>query len=178
MRRLLTLTGAWLAAAIVAAGVAWQGVRLVGDQVTDARPPSLTGEQIEAAVAASSEDATEPATGPTTTSATTSTPTTGGAAASEPAPEVRAWELTGGSVSLRFAPSGVTVVSAVPHTGYQVRPESRDDGGVRVEFDGPEGRSRIEAWWDGGPQFEIDDDGAEGGHDGGGGDGDGGSGPG
>jgi hypothetical protein len=182
VRRLLTLTGAWLAAAIVAAGVAWQGVRLVGDQVTDDRSPSLTQEEIDAMVAAAtSEGAGEAADTSATTTPTTSAPTSGGAAPSEPAAEVRAWDLTGGSVSLRFAPSGVTVVYAQPRTGYQVRSQPSDGGGMRVEFDGPQGRSRIEGWWDGGPQVEIDDDDADDGGDdnrGGGGDGGGGSGPG
>jgi hypothetical protein len=178
MRRLLTLTGAWLAAAIVAAGVAWQGVRLVGDQVTDDRSPSLTEEEIDAMVAAATSEDAGGAANASTTTPTTSVPTSGSAAPSEPPPEVRAWDLTGGSVSLRFAPSGVTVEYAQPRTGYQVRSQPSDDGGIRVEFDGPEGRSRIEGWWADGPQFEIDNDGADDGADDGGGDGGGGSGPG
>jgi hypothetical protein len=51
MRRMFTLSVAWLAAAVVAAVVAWQGVRLVGDQVTDDRDGMLTAAEIDAALA-------------------------------------------------------------------------------------------------------------------------------
>jgi hypothetical protein len=51
MRRIFTLSVAWLAAAIVAAVVAWQGVGLVGDQVTDDRDAGmLTAAEIEEAL--------------------------------------------------------------------------------------------------------------------------------
>lgn len=183
MRRLLTLAGAWLAAAVVATGVAWQGVSVVGNQVTDRRPPSLTAAEIEAEVAAADADtggagagadagggaptttSTPPSTTPTTTPASGATPPAGSA------PIVKTYDLTGGSVTLAFAPSGVSLVVARPNAGYETRDQPADDGGRRVEFEGPEGRSRIEAWWDGSPQVEIDDDGAEGGGSGPGDDG-------
>ena len=50
---------------------------------------------------------------------------------------------------------------ATPNPGYQVRSEPTDGGGWRVEFDGDDGRSRVEGWWDGGPQDRVDDDGSD-----------------
>ena len=180
MRRVLTLGVAWLAAAVVAAVVAWQGVGLVGDQVTDDRPATLSAAQIEGAlgvpVAPVPGDATPgtatdagPATPPTTTAPT---PTT----APPPAPEqqavVRPYSVTGGNAVLSFTPAGVTVALARPDPSYQVRSEPTDGNGWRIEFDGPAGRSRIEGWWDGGPQDRVEDAGAsdDGGGSSGGGD--------
>ncbi len=60
---------------------------------------------------------------------------------------------------------------ARPKPGYRVRSEPSDGGGWRIEFDGDAGRSRVEGWWDGGPQDRVDDDGesgSESGDDGGG----------
>lgn len=180
MRRPAIFIAAWLVAAVVATAVAWQGVRIVGDQVTDDRPPSLTEADVEAALeaadtaAAEGEPEDEPEGSETT------------AASADPAPVSRTFDLTGGTTALRFAPDGVTVVFATPDAGYQVRSEAQDGGRAwRVEFDGPAGRSRVEGWWDGGPQYRVDDDGADGdrgegsGGEGGGGEGGGGgSGPG
>jgi uncharacterized membrane protein YgcG len=149
------LGAAWVAAAIAATAIAWQGVSLVGDQVTDERPPSLTAEEIEEAVAAGVASSTTEA--PDESGSTT----TDTAPAGEPAPETRTYPLTGGTAALRFEPSGVTAVFAMPDAGYEVRSEPRDGGGWRVEFDGPGGRSRVEGWWDGGPQARVDDDGVE-----------------
>ena len=156
MRRLLALGAAWVSAAVVATTVAWQGVGLVGDQVTDDRPATLTAAEVEAALATGSSGSTPQSNSTGTTS--TAPP----AAPSEPAPETRSYALTGGSAALRFAPSGVTVVFATPNPGYQVRSEPTDGGGWRVEFDGDDGRSRVEGWWDGGPQDRVDDDGSGG----------------
>jgi hypothetical protein len=67
MRRIFTLSVAWLAAAVVAAVVAWQGVRLVGDQVTDDRDGMLSASEIDAALAGGGGGIPVP---PTTTTAT------------------------------------------------------------------------------------------------------------
>ena len=67
MRRIFTLSVAWLAAAVVAAVVAWQGVRLVGDQVTDDRDGMLSGSEIDAALTGGGGGIPLP---PTTTTAT------------------------------------------------------------------------------------------------------------
>jgi len=162
VRRVLTFGVVWLVAAVTATAVAWQGVRLVGDQVTDDRPPSLTAEEVAAATATG---AGSPAPGATTTTTAPASPVTTAAPPEAPAAAgeavTRTYALTGGSTSLRFTPGGVTVVFATPAPGYQVRSEPADGGGWRVEFDGPSGRSRVEGWWDGGPQDRVEDDGAD-----------------
>ena len=162
MRRTLTLGVAWIAAAVTATAIAWQGVRLAGDQVTDDRPASLTAAEVEAAVAegASTTGSTVAPSSSTTTPADGTSPSTTATAPAGPAPETRTYALTGGTVALHFAPSGVTVAFATPAPGYQVRSEPTEGGGWRVEFDGPAGRSRVEGWWDGGPQARVDDDGS------------------
>ena len=167
---MLTFGLAWLVAAIAATTVAWQGVGLVGDQVTDERPATLTAADVEAALVAGDGGT---AAGPTSPSTVAAPPSTGVTTTSAPVPsETRSYALTGGSAALRFTPEGVTVVFATPDPGYRVRSEPTDDGGWRVEFDGDDARSRVEGWWDGGPQDRVDDDGSAG-DDGSGGDGDG-----
>jgi hypothetical protein len=149
------LGAAWLAAAVAATAIAWQGVRLVGDQVTDDRPASLTAAEIEQAIADGvAPSTTESAEGGGSSTTDTTTP-------GQPPPETRTYPLTGGTARLRFTPSGVTAEFAMPNAGYEVRSEARDGGGWRVEFDGSAGRSRVEGWWDGGPQARVDDDGVD-----------------
>jgi hypothetical protein len=58
---------------------------------------------------------------------------------------------------LRFAPTGVTVVVASPNAGYAVDVEGTHGNGVRVEFRSEEHRSRVEGWWDGGPQDDTEE---------------------
>ncbi len=50
VRRILAFGLAWLCAAVVAVVVAWQGVGLVGDQVTSDRPATLSSSQVEEAL--------------------------------------------------------------------------------------------------------------------------------
>jgi hypothetical protein len=58
-------------------------------------------------------------------------------------------------VSLRFSPSGVTVVWANPNPGFDVSQEPEQGNGVKVEFRSDTHRSRVDGWWDGGPQERI-----------------------
>jgi hypothetical protein len=157
VRRILTFGLVWLAAAIVATVVAWQGVGLIDDQVTGDRPLTLTAAEVDAALA---DATTSTATASTAPPSAAETDTTGPrATASSSGPEeTHTYRLTGGTTTLRFSPAGVTMVSATPEQGYQVRNGSGDGNGWRVEFEGPAGRSRIDAWWDGGPRTRIDDD--------------------
>jgi hypothetical protein len=155
---MLTLGVAWAVAAVVAAVVAWQGVGLVGDQVTDDRPATLSAAEVEARLAGTATptgDGGAPATSAPTTTTSAPPPATG-PAATEGTPVLRPYTVTGGTAVLSFSPEGVTAVSATPSTGYQVRSDAHD-GGWRVEFEGPDGRSRIDAWWDGGPQDQVED---------------------
>jgi hypothetical protein len=106
-----------------------------------------------------------PASGPT---ATTSPPPAPSATPTTTAGVVRTYNLVGGSATLRFDPSGkVTVVWANPNPGYRAEIDDRSDGGVRVRFDGSSHRSELEAWWDGGPQDRVEEQGGDGGGSGG-----------
>lgn len=67
----------------------------------------------------------------------------------------RTYNLVGGTATLRFTPDGVTVVVATPKAGFSVDVGDSDDGDARVEFESDEHRSRVDAWWDGGPQDEV-----------------------
>ena len=173
MRRLITLGLVWLVAAVTAAVVAWQGVGLIGDQVTSRRPATLSAAQIEAALDGT---ATTVADGPTTTpppttSTTTATPPaspsgTAGTACPGDGAGRQTFRVTGGSAALDFGPDGVTLGWARPDTGYEVSDEPGDGNGWRVEFEGGSGRSRIDGWWDGGPRCRIREaDGTEHGDD-------------
>lgn len=101
--------------------------------------------------------------GPGTAAPAATTPPATVAPAPEPAPETRTYQVVGGTASLRFEPGGVTVVFANPAQGFDVEVEPAHGGGVRVEFESETHRSRIDAWWDGGPRDEVqeqgDDDG-------------------
>jgi hypothetical protein len=153
VRRTLALGLVWLAAAVTAAVVAWQGVGLVGDQVTSRRPATLDAAQIDAALDESTT--------------TTSAGEQGGPAppADDAAAETQTFRVTGGSAALRFSPAGVTLLWATPDPGYEVRQEPGDRDGLRVEFEGASAESRIDAWWDGEPRSRVRDDGRDSGHD-------------
>lgn len=157
MRRILAFGLAWLAAGVVASVVAWQGVGLIGDQVTDERPATLTAAQVDEALARSSRtsEATAPTTAPTTTATSPGAPAT-----TAPAGEAttKVYTLAGGSAAFRFHPEGVTLAWATPAPGYTARNGPGDNGGWRVEFEGAGGKSRVDAWWDAGPQDRVRDD--------------------
>ncbi len=164
-----------MAAAASAAGVAWAGIGVVGDQVTDDRPAPLSSEQVARELQAEKAPATTSA--PDGGTSTTAPP-------ADPSATTRTYRMQGGVVTLRFSAAGVEVVGASPAEGFTVDTEPEHGNGVKVEFESDAHRSRVDAWWDGGPQVERREDGetVDGGDDGGPGSGDddsgGGSGPG
>ena len=173
MRRILTFGLAWLAAAVLASVVAWQGVSLIGAQVTDSRPATLSADEIDAELA---DVTTTVDDGPSTTAPPAGTGGTGGTAdpgsgsgpttpptTSAPAadPVTRVIPMTGGTAAFEFSPAGVRSLYARPNTGYRVERNEPDGNGWRVEFRGDDGSSRVDAWWDGGPQTRVSDDGAD-----------------
>jgi hypothetical protein len=90
--------------------------------------------------------------------------------------------MDGGVVTLSFSPAGVDVVGATPNEGFTVDSEPEHGNGVKVEFESDGHESRVDAWWDGGPQVERRENGEDIGADnrgpGSGDDGDGGGGAG
>jgi hypothetical protein len=188
IRRALPLTAAWILAAALAVAVAYQGVSLVGREVTDQRPASLSAAEIGArldrvdanstTISSSvppgddSSDTTLPTTtttapsdpGPAASAPTTAAPTTTPAppatAAPPPAPspETRTYTLVGGTVALRFASTGVTVAYATPAAGFEVDVEPEHGNGVKVEFESTSHRSRVDGWWDNGPADRVRED--------------------
>jgi hypothetical protein len=206
--KVLAFIVAWVVAAGVSLAVAWQGVAIVGDQVTARRPAPLSATEIKSQVqdenqgqagattttvagAADSSGQQGPAvespaptakpqasSPPRFTPAPTTIPnqgddggrtsgddgrreqqpppsTTTTAPAAAPQPTTRTYNLVGGSVSLKFSSSGVTVNWANPNAGYGVSVEPEDGNGVKVEFESDSHRSRVDGWWANGPQDRV-----------------------
>lgn len=190
MSKILAFVAAWFVAAAVALAVAWQGVAIVTDQVTEQRPAPLSAGEIKAAgkseaaspssMPASSVPTPSPSSVPTQAAAPSTTvrpssptttvraedrtptssvatvPSTTTTTASAPASSVtRTYTLVGGSASLKFSPSGVTVNWANPNPGFDVKVEPENGNGVKVEFESSSHRSRVDGWWADGPQDRV-----------------------
>lgn len=91
-----------------------------------------------------------PTTAPQPTATTEPTPT------SQPA-QVLTFDLIGGTASVSFTAGEVHVLWATPEPGFSAD-ISNSGPGQRVEFKGDSGDSRLEIWWDAGPQWSIDED--------------------
>ena len=164
MRRLVTFTVAWLFVAVAATTAAWQGVALVTHEVTDDRPAALGASEVQARLdaagpAAGSAPSSTTTSAPTAASTTTTTTTTAGAAgAGEPAPVIKTYRLTGGTATIEFSPTSVRGVAATPNPGFGVKKSEAEGAGWRVEFESDGHRSRLDAWWDNGPQARSRED--------------------
>jgi hypothetical protein len=155
MRRSVTFSLAWVCAAGAATFAAGQGVALVTHAVTSDRPSALTAAQVDDEVADLGPDLVTTAPPTTTTTAAPSSTTSTTAPSAQGV--TRTYNLTGGTTTLRFSPEGVTEVSSQPNPGFSVEtdPESENGfAGIRVQFESDGHRSRITAWWDGGPQVD------------------------
>jgi hypothetical protein len=175
VRRTVLYLAAWFAAGVAAVLLAGAGLGMVGRQVTGSRPAPLSAEQVRdelaAAEATSTTSSTTPTTAPTTTTTSGSTTSTtapptidGGPAGSSttttapvatPAPTTRSYDLVGGTVTVRFSAAGVTLVGATPKAGFSFEKGESHSNGIRVEFEGEDHKSRLDAWWDGGPHDEV-----------------------
>lgn len=151
MRRSATLLLAWTAAAAVALAVAWQGVAIVGRQLTEDRPDPLSAAEINEALEQGDGGADSTA---TSTPGPTSTSTPSGAGGESPPGEDRNYRLEGGTVALRFSAGEVTVLWANPNAGFDVETEPEGTG-IKVEFESEGHRSRVDGWWDGGPRDRV-----------------------
>jgi hypothetical protein len=173
VRRTATFVALWFLAGAAATTVAWLGVSTVSEQLagSGSHPAPLSAEEIRDELAAAPSTTTTAAgPAPTTTSTTppvngtttvptsvpaTTVPVAPTTTAPGPQPVTRSYDLVGGSATLRFTAAGVTVVVATPAPGFTVDVGESHDGGVRVEFEGEDHRSRLDGWWDGGPQDEV-----------------------
>jgi hypothetical protein len=171
VRRTVAFVALWFLAGAAAATVAWLGVSSVRDELagSSSHPDPLSAEEIRAEVAAAPRTTPAPSTTTVPTSVTTTTtrettPTTAGPGATSTttttappnvAATTRSYDLIGGTVTLRFAPSGVTVVVATPAPGFSVELGSSHGTGAKVEFEGEGHKSEVEGWWDDGPQDEV-----------------------
>jgi hypothetical protein len=171
VRRTVTFVALWLLAGAAAATVAWLGVSSVSDELagSSSHPDPLSDEEIRAELAeAASTTTSAPPTSvtiPTTTTTTRGTtptsappPATTTSAPPSVAATTRSYDLVGGTVTLRFSPSGVSVVVATPAPGFSVELGSTHGTGKQVEFEGEGHKSEVEGWWDGGPQDEVRED--------------------
>lgn len=181
MRKTLPYVAAWFLAGVVAVAVASAGVSMVGEQVTDnSREAPLSAEQVREELVAGGHDTTTTERPAATTTTITAAPTTvdaGGASSDGPStaaeggatttsttpppPPVastKTYNLVGGTATLRFGSTGVTVVAAVPKAGFSVEVSEAHDNGARVEFESEDHRSRVDGWWAGGPREEVRED--------------------
>jgi hypothetical protein len=162
----------WLLAGAVAVGLASAGVRVVSRQLTgQTHPAPLSADEVRAEVAAAATSSTAGPTAPpgagATTTTTTAPPTTTATTArstppsstttTTPPPVTRTYQLVGGSATVRFSASGVTVLVATPAPGFTAEVEDHD-GAARVEFESEGHKSRLDAWWANGPQAETRED--------------------
>lgn len=164
-----SLVVGWLAATLVAVGIAYGGVNAVAGRVVDPLPPTLALPSNDAAAAATPSPSAAPSPSSTPAGPTSSPSTTASGAPGAPATEAppvqpapatatsRSYALTGGTVTLRFEPDRVTVVAAEPAQGFRLEVEGNGTAEVRVEFEGDDHRSRLRGWWDGGPADRVDD---------------------
>ncbi len=184
MRRTFLQLAAWFAAGVALVLLASAAVAVVSRQVTDSRPAPLSADDVREELA-TARDAGEPsdatsttaATVPTTTATTaTTTPGSSGTPGTSPtttpgsgsttsttatppvAPTSKTYALDGGTATLRFSSAGVTVVAATPKAGFSVDVGETHGNGVRVEFESDDHRSRVDAWWEGGPRDEVRED--------------------
>jgi hypothetical protein len=147
----------WGVGVAVAVAVASAGVDVVGDEIIEPAP----------AISVASIGSTTGQPGAVEAGGSTTTGGDGGSGdpaldrspgTSAPAAgQTMTFSVVGGTAVIEFSPSAVEVKWATPAPGYDVDTEP-EDGGVKVEFESEERRSRIDAWWAGGPQHRIRED--------------------
>lgn len=172
----MAFTAGWFAAGVAAVLLGSVSVSMVGNRVTGSRPAPLSAADVRHQLDVTEATSTTVATSTTTTTAPPPPPTTATPAApasrppspttTAPVPttrevpaELRTYTLVGGTVTLRFTASRVTVEVATPNPGFALDIEPTHTNGVRVELEGEDHRSRVEGWWDDGPRDEVHEEG-------------------
>lgn len=174
VRSLVKLSLAWLAATAAAVALGVVAVGVVTDSVTENRPDRLSAIAVRNALtvpdASSGPETTAPpattpssrpaATGPPATSPPATAPapptTTATAPPAGAAPEDRTFQLVGGTVGVRFENGGARLLWATPKPGFRVESSGGSDE-VDVRFRSGDHESRLEAFWDNGPQSEVEE---------------------
>lgn len=168
MPRPVVLALTWVAATVAAIALAWAGVSLVADQVVQPVRPSTVTEALAASPSPTPSPVVTPA--PTTSSSPSSEATPTATPSAAPASDdrgeggqgeavVRTHQLVGGRVTIEYTADAVRIlVPAEPADGFRVEVDRRGPTELRIEFTSETHRSRLDAWWDGGARFEIDED--------------------
>lgn len=120
--------------------------------------PTIAGSTATSTIATTA--ATAAASAPTTTARSTGTssttvsgPTSSTSSTSTTSTTVvqtlttKTYQLTGGSVTISFAPGVVNFKAAVPQSGYSTEVKDNGPDRVRVEFEKDDDRSKFEAEW-------------------------------
>lgn len=187
MRSKSFLAVIWGVATVVAVAIVWQSLGFVSTRTEDGDTALGNGSTTSVVTPATpAADGTEvsggsggdpaatsvppvtlpggslpPATEPPATTSTSPPAVSTTLAAGIPADAVdRTFELVGGTAVVRYSSTGVTVLYAVPANGYQAKVEP-EGSGMKVEFRSGDRRSRVDVWWDNGPQHSVqerDDD--------------------
>ena len=132
-----------------------------GDQVPSSRPsppatsaPSDTSPTPQPTTGPAPSPTFQPAppTAPPPRPAATTPPPTPSPTA--PTATTQTFTLTGGTAAISFSASGVELLWATPNPGFDVNIEPESPG-IKVEFRADHHRSRVDAWWSGGPQHSI-----------------------
>jgi len=165
---LVKLFLAWLVATAAAVTLGVVAVGVVSDSVTEDRPERLSAIAVRNALQGPGTSPGPGATDPTATTTpgpgSTSPPATAppaptattAPAAGAPAPEDRTYQLVGGTVGVRFENGGARLLWATPKPGFRVE-SSGSSGHVDVRFRSEEHESRLRAFWDGGPQSDVEE---------------------
>ena len=154
---------AWVVATVLAAGVAWWAVRVVG------RGPSASETSVlsRADVAAELADArAAAAAAPTATPTPTPTPTPSQSATADPSPTpppsadvARTWDVAGGQVSASCRGTAIGLLGATPLDGWSMEVKHDGPEELEVEFSRGETETGVKARCvDGTPQMRLEDD--------------------
>jgi hypothetical protein len=138
VRSLIKLALAWLVATAAAVGLGVLAVGVVTDSVTEDRPDRLSAIAVRHALSVPP------------------TPTTASTAPRAPAAEDRTYQLVGGTVGVRFENAGARLLWATPKPGFRVESSGSSDN-VDVRFRRDDHESRLKAFWDNGPQSEVEE---------------------
>jgi hypothetical protein len=133
VRRRLLLAAGWVLGTVAAGSLAWAGVAVVSDRVTDTP------------VAVSQQES--PPAGPATTESTATSP-----APTPPAQPAQQVTALGGTASISCDDGTPALEWATPRPGFEVdveneapEPADGEPAGLRVRFRGEEAESRVQA---------------------------------